>query len=186
MSIDDPHIAALQQHGRGGEKRLPGQRSRPIPSLALAAYLAGRYAGKKPRKSLKQFSDHQARLVLDYIHANLELQSTFFDLSNLVQLSPRQFFRRFSNTFGTTPHRYIMNERVRQAKEFLLRGQLLVEIATILGFASQSHFSSVFRKSPACRRVNFDESIGKFGLSFAGTAAVNKPRFSLFAGPPQQ
>jgi len=148
MSIHDPHIAALLSSMVAEVKKdcPAGAIYAQSLSLALAAYLAGKYAGKKPRKSLKQFSDHQARLVLDYIHENLDSEFNLFDLSNLVQLSPRQFFRRFSNTFGTTPHRYVTNERVRQAKEFLLKGQLPVEIATILGFASQSHFNSVFRK----------------------------------------
>jgi hypothetical protein len=41
----------------------------------------------------------------------------------------------------------VMNERVARAKELLLRGQLLVEIAAVLGFANQSHFRGVFRKA---------------------------------------
>jgi AraC family transcriptional regulator len=85
--------------------------------------------------------------MMDYIHANLDCKLNLFDLANLVQLRPRQFFRIFSNTFDTTPHRYVMNERVAQAKELLLSGQLLVEIATVLGFANQSHFSGVFRNA---------------------------------------
>ena len=69
-----------------------------------------------------------------------------FDLAKLIRLSPRQFIRIFSNTFGTTPHRYIINKRVALAKELIAKGRLLVEIAVKLGFASQSHFSDVFRK----------------------------------------
>jgi AraC-like DNA-binding protein len=58
----------------------------------------------------------------------------------------RQFLRTFSNTFGTTPHRYIVNERVAQAKELIAEGRLLGDIAAKLGFANQSHFTGVFRK----------------------------------------
>jgi AraC family transcriptional regulator len=85
--------------------------------------------------------------VASYIQANLDGELTIFALAELVQLSPRQFFRIFSNTFGTTPHRYIVNERVSRAKELIAKGWLLVDIAAMIGFASQSHFTGVFRKA---------------------------------------
>ena len=78
------------------------------------------------------------------LRANLDEEINLVDLACLVDLSPRQFFRIFSTTFGTRPHRYIVKERVALAKELIVRGQLLVEIASVLGFASQSHFSGVF------------------------------------------
>jgi AraC family transcriptional regulator len=95
-------------------------------------------------KSHRRFSQEHIRRVAEYIRANLDEQLTLGDLACLVDLSPRQFFRIFSITFGTTPHRYIVNERVALAKELIFRGQMLVEIASVLGFASQSHFSGVF------------------------------------------
>ena len=119
-------------------------------SLALATYLSGRFSVKRQEgKPLRKFSEVEARRVrrvMDYIHANLDQELSLFDLAQIAQLSPRQFFRIFSNTFGTTPHRYIIDERVALAKELIAKGRLLVDIAGKLGFASQSHFSSVFRK----------------------------------------
>jgi transcriptional regulator GlxA family with amidase domain len=95
---------------------------------------------------LRQFSHAQVRLVADYIHGNLDRAFNLCDLSNLVNLSPRQFLRIFVNTFGTTPHRYLMNERVTRATELISKGQALAAIAADLGFANQSHFCGVFRK----------------------------------------
>jgi AraC-like DNA-binding protein len=110
-------------------------------SEPVALYPMGRKL--KPHR---RFSQEQIRRVADYIRANLDEQLTLVDLACLVDLSPRQFFRIFSITFGTTPHRYIVNERVALAKELIFRGHMLVEIASVLGFASQSHFSGAFRK----------------------------------------
>jgi AraC family transcriptional regulator len=148
--VEDAHIAALL-------KSMASEVAQGCPSgalygqslsLALAAYVAGRFSVKRPEtRPLRQFSAAEGRLVEEYIHANLDCQVTLFDLANLVQLSPRQFFRIFSNTFTTTPHKYIMNHRVVRAKELISKGQLLVEVAAALGFASQSHFSGAFRKS---------------------------------------
>jgi AraC family transcriptional regulator len=116
-------------------------------SLALATYLSGRFSVKgREGKPLRKFSEVEARRVMDYIHANLHGPLNIFELAELIQLSPRQFIRIFSNTFGTTPHRYIINKRVALAKELIAKGRLLVDIAGKLGFASQSHFSGVFRK----------------------------------------
>jgi AraC-like DNA-binding protein len=99
------------------------------------------------RRLSPQLSDAQARRLVDHIHASLDCELSLFDLSKLVHCSPRQFVRLFSNTFGKTPHQYIINERVARAKDLLLQGRLLVEIATTLGFSSQSHFSGTFRKA---------------------------------------
>jgi AraC family transcriptional regulator len=98
-------------------------------------------------KSLEHLSDIKARQLMNYIHANLDSRLNLVDLAEFAHLSPRQFFRIFSTTFGATPHRYIINERVAQAKELIAKGRLLVEIAIMLGFANQSHFSRVFRKA---------------------------------------
>jgi AraC-like DNA-binding protein len=98
-------------------------------------------------KPSPQRSWTQSRRVMDYIHANLDCELSINILANLGQLSPRQFFRRFLNTFGTTPHRYVIEERLAHAKELLLSGQPLGEIAATVGFASQSHFNDVFRKA---------------------------------------
>jgi transcriptional regulator GlxA family with amidase domain len=63
----------------------------------------------------RKFSEPEARRVMDYIHANIDRELSVVDLAQLAKISPRQFIRIFSNTFGTTPHRYILNERVAQA-----------------------------------------------------------------------
>ena len=88
----------------------------------------------------------QARQIKDHIHANLECELGTRDLSKLVELGHRQFFRKFGNTFGATPHRYVTDKRVERAKQLLSADQSLVEIAGRLGFASQAHFCGVFRK----------------------------------------
>jgi AraC family transcriptional regulator len=101
---------------------------------------------KVSTKHLSRLSAVQTRRVKDYINANLACELKLRDLADLVALSPRQFQRKFVNTFGVTLHKCVMQERVERAKQFIAAGQLLVEIADCLGFASQSHFSSVFRK----------------------------------------
>ena len=52
----------------------------------------------------RKFSEPEARRVVDYIHSNIDRELSLVDLAQLAKISPRQFVRIFSNTFGRTPH----------------------------------------------------------------------------------
>jgi AraC family transcriptional regulator len=135
-------------------------------SLTLAAYLEGRFSKEQAwrDRTQRRFSELQTRLLVDYIRANLANDLNLSSLAELIDISPRQFFRMFANTFGCTPHRYVMNERVSRASELLAARWTLAELANALGFASQSHFSNVFQKTTGMSpgrfrtRVQVDET----------------------------
>jgi AraC family transcriptional regulator len=118
-------------------------------SLALTAYLSGRYASSsretdnlKPKLSLSQ-----VRRVQDFIHANLSDDLTVSKLASVVDLSPHYFSCLFKNTIGITPHRYVLNKRIRESRNLLTKRHVsILDVAMTLGFASQSHFTDVFRK----------------------------------------
>jgi AraC family transcriptional regulator len=151
FGLVDAHIAALltSMAAEVAEGCLAGTLYGQSLSLTLAAYLEGRFAANKvDRKRIeRRFSEPQVRQLVDYIHANLAYDLNLPHLAELVDMSPRQFFRLFANTFGCTPHRYVMKERVARAKDLLSAGLSLVEIAHTLGFASQSHFNAVFQST---------------------------------------
>ena len=84
--------------------------------------------------------------ITEHINAHLDSELPLCELARIARRSPRQLIRTFSITFGSTPHQYVINQRVARAKELLLGDQLLVQIAADLGFANQSHFSFVFQK----------------------------------------
>jgi AraC family transcriptional regulator len=86
--------------------------------------------------------------VIDYVHAHLGNDLGLVELASTTNLSPRHFSRLFRNTFGTTPYRYVMSERINQVKALLATKRLsIVEIVQILGFADQSHLTNVFKKA---------------------------------------
>ena len=118
-------------------------------SLTLAAYLEGRFSTKDccQNQHQRRFSEHQVRLLVDHIRANLANDLNLPFLAELIDMSPRQFFRIFASTFGCTPHRYVMKERLARAQGLLSAGLSLIEIASALGFASQSHFTHAFQKN---------------------------------------
>jgi AraC family transcriptional regulator len=115
-------------------------------SLALMSYLAATSSVEREKKPSHRFSHAQAQRIIDYIRSNLDCELSLFDLAGVVRLRPRQFVRVFKETFGRTPHQYLIYQRVTRAKELLLGEQPLVDIASAVGFAHQSHFSTMFQK----------------------------------------
>ena len=117
-------------------------------SLALLAYLAGRYATPRhvERFASRPVAVAEARLV-DYIRANLTSNISVTELAALVQMSPSHFARVFKASFGVTPYRFVMQERIEGAKDMLASTKLSAsQVAMAFGFSSQSHFVKVFRQ----------------------------------------
>ncbi|MEN2980440.1 AraC family transcriptional regulator [Tistrella bauzanensis] len=87
------------------------------------------------------------RRVVDYIEVHLAEDISLRDLAALAGLSTHHFGEAFKASTGTSPHRYLVERRIRQAKELLLGAeQSIAEIAISVGFASHSHFTDNFRR----------------------------------------
>jgi AraC family transcriptional regulator len=118
-------------------------------SLALTQHLWSRYAVERPDSGFRAvLGGEKRKRVQSYIEAHLHRGLTLIDLAEVVDLSPHYFAQVFKNTYGTTPHRYVIGLRVEAAKRRLKDdGSSITDIGLSLGFADQSHFTSVFRRS---------------------------------------
>jgi AraC family transcriptional regulator len=118
-------------------------------SLALLARLASG-VWKSPREPVNlraTLSPSQQHRVKEFIAANLSTDVGLPDLAKLIDASPGHFARLFRNTYGKPPYRYIIEQRIAEAKRIMgTRRQSILEIALLLGFSSQSHFTVTFRK----------------------------------------
>jgi transcriptional regulator GlxA family with amidase domain len=98
--------------------------------------------------------------VLAHITENLDAVHTVPELAKLAMMSERTFARRFVAETGTTPHRWIVQQRVLRARELLEQTDLPVEsVASHSGFGSaallRTHFQSVVGTSPQAYRRAF-------------------------------
>ena len=118
-------------------------------SLAVAARLVqidALHSGnaKLSREALAGF---RLRRVMDYVSHNLHRPIYLAELSNVAGLSRMRFATQFRAATGFTPHEYILRQKVGRAQELLLTSpESIVYVALSLGFRSQTHFSTVFKK----------------------------------------
>ena len=86
------------------------------------------------------------RVTVDAFHID-RTPVTNRQLARLAHMSVRAFERKFHSSFHLTPQKYLRNLRMRMAAHGLVyTDQLLAQVASNCGFASQSHFSREFRR----------------------------------------
>ncbi len=109
----------------------------------LESYGSVRPLPEPHRGRLAPWQVSRARELLQQCPAgDLRLAS----LARECGLSVSQFARSFKRSFGLSVHRYVVSQRVEEAKWLLLySGKALSEIGLQLGFCDQAAFSRTFR-----------------------------------------
>lgn len=94
--------------------------------------------------------------VVEYIHNNLDLEIRVPELAAMVGLSPYHFSRVFREYLGQSPYQYALNLRFERAKELLTSTELGISvISENLGFSSQSHFQTFFKRNMGISPKNY-------------------------------
>ena len=97
--------------------------------------------------SLISFSKHQLQTVIDYINSNIQQPLSLDELASVAHMSKYYMIRLFKQSTGATLHRYVTKCRIIKAKQLLAQRNLsIVEICHLVGFQSQSHFTSIFHR----------------------------------------
>lgn len=85
--------------------------------------------------------------VLTYISMHFSEPVDLDQMAEMCMISKPHLIRLFKKELNCTPHDYLLDFRLRQAKQFLTATSHTVEeIAEECGFNSVSHFSRAFRK----------------------------------------
>ena len=85
--------------------------------------------------------------TLRYINENLHTALPLTELSSVFGASRCRFAATFKQCTGYTPHAYILHRKILRAQDMLRHtNNPIIEVALDLGFNSQPHFTSAFRK----------------------------------------
>jgi AraC family transcriptional regulator len=136
-------LSELQQENLGGRLY--------IESLAnvLAVHLLRQYAVAEPRLAIYEggLSERQLLQVLEYINEHLNQDIKLADLAALLSMSQFHFSHLFKHSLGTSPHQYLLQQRVERAKQLLKQtDRSIMDVALECGFNSHSHLSKQFRQ----------------------------------------
>lgn len=98
--------------------------------------------------------------VLDRVRSDLAKPHTVESMARLAKMSGRSFARRFKAATGTTPHRWLQEERVRLVQSLLETTALPLErIAERAGFSDPQimrlHFKRVVGMAPSTYQRTF-------------------------------
>lgn len=153
-----PRLAA-QRQSSSAEELAPSKTAAEVAGFGLdlecsrqAALIAGARGG---------LATWQERKLDRHLRENLEQPLHVKDMAEQVSLSVSHFCRAFRQSFGITPHSYLIQLRLEVAQRLMLTTrEPLSRIALSCGMADQAHLSKLFRRwigeSPnAWRRRNF-------------------------------
>ena len=98
--------------------------------------------------------------LMDHVRATLADPHTVGSLARRARMSSRTFARRFAAATGTTPHRWLQEQRVRESQHLLETTALpLKRIASVVGFGDPQllrlHFKRWVGTSPSAYRRRF-------------------------------
>ena len=124
----------------------PSALERESRFLRTFAQLIARHADARPALNPLPRDRHNITMARDYFEAHYAEDVSLGTLAQLTGLSPFYFLRTFRSATGLTPHAYVTQVRVAQAKRLLLTGLPLTQVALDTGFGDQSHFTRRFKQ----------------------------------------
>ncbi|SEF10367.1 Helix-turn-helix domain-containing protein [Rhizobiales bacterium GAS191] len=85
--------------------------------------------------------------AIDYVDTHLDEAVMLADLAKAVGLTSMHFAAQFRAATGIRPHEYVLRRRIERAQQLLLTANArLVDVALSVGFQTQAHFTTVFKR----------------------------------------
>jgi AraC-like DNA-binding protein len=98
-------------------------------------------------RQMRALQKWRLKRVLEYVDKHLAEKITLSDLAAIAGLSRMHFAAQFRAAMNLRPHEYLLRRRIKRAKELLQNSTMtLVEISLTVGFQTQAHFTTVFKR----------------------------------------
>jgi len=152
FGIRDEHIhhIGISLHHELKDANVVGRHYADSLAKVLAMQLVRRYSYFKDLRTRRGgMAPRKLRKAIEFINNNLDEEQAvgLATVADEVQMSYSHFARAFKQSMGVSPNVYMIEQRIKRAKKLLAETDLrIADIALRAGFASQSHFTSTFRK----------------------------------------
>lgn len=125
-----------------------GHQSRPEYARVVAKAIVMRALGRRQaERRCAALPKWRIRRVEEYLSANIDRRISLDDMAAAVGLSKMHFAAQFRVATGFRPREYLLFMRIERAKMVMTTSRMpLVEVAFAVGFNTQSHFSTVFKR----------------------------------------
>jgi len=118
-----------------------------IAQAILARLLDARAASEQEGRGNRRLPKWRMKRVLQLIEADLSRPLRLAELAECAGLSRMHFAAQFRQSTGLQPHEFLVHRRIQRAQEILRESELpLAEVALVVGFQTQAHFTTVFRR----------------------------------------
>lgn len=98
--------------------------------------------------------------VRQYIDENFRTRITLANLCFLFGMNKTTLCRSFREAFDTTVLNYINELRIKEAKTYLMQGELsITEISDVLGFSSVHYFCRLFKQYTGCSPTEYAKTV---------------------------
>ena len=119
--------------------------------------------------------DRRLRRAIELIHTRFAEDVSLRAMADAVYLSEYHFARLFKTITGLTPHGYLANVRIEQARTLLTETRLpITQIALRVGYRSASHFAHAFKAVTGVSPTVFRAGLSRAGLLPATTSAIDR------------
>jgi len=112
--------------------------------LAFLTERIRRLLGEAPPEARLPGDPDVAEQLRAYLDAHLFEPVTIAAAAAAIGSSATGIARAFSSAFGIAPHAYVVSRRLEAARDRILRGQSLADVAIEVGFVDQAHLTRRF------------------------------------------
>jgi AraC-like DNA-binding protein len=115
--------------------------------LLYQALLALLSSASEPGKESSETGYLRLRPVLDFMDRHITETITVESLSDIIKVSPAHLCRLFQQQLGKSPLAYLIELRLKRARNLLLTqpGLRVNEVALMVGYEDENYFSRLFR-----------------------------------------
>lgn len=115
--------------------------------IELIEFLRPCWADQRPTRTYR--ADQALGRAHDCLMSQLTTPPDLATLSREANRSRDQLIIDFKRRYGLPPHAYLLDQRIRRARQLLSQGWSIIDTAQSLGFADQAHFQRHFKQRTA-------------------------------------